>query len=135
MSPISLKVHQLNHTGLKSKDCNHQTLSFPLNYLRNVNVNNAEKNVSSNVYLQGYVHFLKQFPRQKQSVLHLTSAIQHLHGGLHSFLHWHVTKSLRPLEMGGMVVHKGAQLVSFFIHPHCEGSGRTGHVMRACPQT
>ena len=55
------------------------------------------------------------------NTLHLASEMQHLQGGLHAFLHWHVTRSLIFLEIGGRVVHTGSQLLPFFTSPNLMG--------------
>ena len=65
-----------------------------------------------------------------QSSVHDKFALTHLHLLVHPFLQPHFRRALQTLETSGRVVHSGCQLSSLYVHPKCDGEGRSIWLLR-----
>ena len=71
-----------------------------------------------------------QSAEHAQSSVHDTFALTHLHLLVHPFLKPHFRRALQTLETSDRVVHSGCQLSSLYVHPKCDGEGRSIWLLR-----
>ena len=71
-----------------------------------------------------------QSSEHTQSSVHNKFALTHLHLLVHTFLQPHFRRVLQILETSGRIVHSGCQLSSLYVHPKCDGKGRSIWLLR-----